>query len=55
MIDSTLMLKVLPCERVRSQTGKDGVINIAASRNGEGPKCHSTYITLTQNIGVRFF
>ena len=30
MIDSTLMLTILPCERVISYTGKNGVMNIAA-------------------------
>ena len=30
MIDSTLMLTILPCERVISPTGTDGVMNIGA-------------------------
>ena len=30
MIDSTLMLTILPCERVISHEGRDGVINIGA-------------------------
>ena len=30
MIDSTLMLTILPSERVISFTGKDGAMNIAA-------------------------
>ena len=30
MIDSMLMLTILPCERLSYYTGKDGVMNIAA-------------------------